>query len=101
MPTSSSVIFASSTLPGENISGLASAVSFARSDFLIVTISFYGRSGNVTLNNTDDIIVRSSKFSGMTTTARDAMTASAGMVIHNSSTNKLQVYNGTSWVDLH
>ena len=63
--------------------------------------SFYGRSGNVTLNNTDDIIVRSSKFSGMTTTARDAMTASAGMVIFNSSTNKLQVYNGTSWVDLH
>jgi len=37
----------------------------------------------------------------MTTTARNAMTASAGMVIYNSSTNKLQVYNGTSWVDLH
>ena len=63
--------------------------------------SFYGRSGNVTLNNTDDIIVRSSNFTGMTTTARNAMTASAGMVIYNSSTNKLQVYNGTSWVDLH
>ena len=39
-------------------------------------------------------------FAGMTTSARDALTASAGMVIYNSSTNKLQCYNGSSWNDL-
>ena len=39
-------------------------------------------------------------FSGMTTAERNALTASAGMVIYNSSTNKLQCYNGSSWNDL-
>ena len=39
-------------------------------------------------------------FAGMTTTERNALTASAGMVIYNSSTNKLQCYNGSSWNDL-
>ena len=39
-------------------------------------------------------------FAGLTTSARDALTASAGMVIYNSSTNKLQCYNGSSWNDL-
>jgi len=39
-------------------------------------------------------------FAGMTTTERNSLTASAGMVIYNSSTNKLQCYNGSSWNDL-
>ena len=39
-------------------------------------------------------------FTGMTTTQRTALTASAGMMIYNSSTNKLQCYNGSSWNDL-
>ena len=39
-------------------------------------------------------------FTGMTTTQRDNLTASAGMIIYNSSTNKLQCYNGSSWNDL-
>ena len=39
-------------------------------------------------------------FSGITTTERDALSASAGMLIYNSSTNKLQCYNGSSWNDL-
>ena len=39
-------------------------------------------------------------FAGMTTTARNNITASAGMVIYNSPTNKLQCYNGSSWNDL-
>ena len=37
---SNSVIFASSALPGEKTSGRASADSFAKSTFLIVTINF-------------------------------------------------------------
>ena len=39
-------------------------------------------------------------FAGMTTTERNALTAASGMVIYNSSTNKLQCYNGSSWNDL-
>ena len=39
-------------------------------------------------------------FAGMTTTERNSLTPSAGMVIYNSSTNKLQCYNGSSWNDL-
>ncbi len=40
-------------------------------------------------------------FKPMTTTQRDALTAQTGGVIFNSSTSKLQVYNGSAWVDLH
>ena len=37
-----------------------------------------------------------------TTSERDALSSSlAGMVIYNSTTNKLQCYNGSSWIDLH
>ena len=37
----------------------------------------------------------------MTSTQRDALTAVNGMVIYNSTTDKLQAYAGGSWVDLH
>ncbi len=37
----------------------------------------------------------------MTTTERNALTAVNGMQIYNSTTDKLQVYAGGSWVDLH
>lgn len=37
-----------------------------------------------------------------TTSERDALSSViAGMVIYNSTTNKLQCYNGSSWIDLH
>jgi hypothetical protein len=35
-----------------------------------------------------------------TTSDRDLLTSSAGDVIYNSTTNKVQFYNGTSWNDL-
>lgn len=37
----------------------------------------------------------------MTTTERNALTAVNGMQVYNSTTDKLQVYAGGSWVDLH
>lgn len=37
----------------------------------------------------------------MTTTQRDALTATDGMVLYNTSTNKLQVRAAGAWVDLH
>ena len=39
-------------------------------------------------------------FKPMTETERDALTAVAGGVIYNSTTNKLQCYNGTTWNNL-
>lgn len=40
-------------------------------------------------------------FTNLNQTERDALTAQTGGVIFNTTTNKLQVYDGTSWVDLH
>tara|TARA_R100001509_G_scaffold137092_1_gene91001 strand:+ start:75 stop:608 length:534 start_codon:yes stop_codon:yes gene_type:complete len=40
-------------------------------------------------------------FTPITTTERNALNALEGGVIYNSTTNKLQVYNGSSWIDLH
>jgi len=40
-------------------------------------------------------------FPRMTSTQRDALTAANGMVIYNSTTNKLQVRAAGAWVDLH
>lgn len=37
----------------------------------------------------------------LTTTERDALTPTAGMQIYNVTTNKLQVYAGGVWTDLH
>ena len=39
-------------------------------------------------------------FTPITQTERDALTAVAGSVIYNSTTNKLQCYDGTSWNNL-
>ena len=40
-------------------------------------------------------------FPRMTTAQRDALTATNGMVIYNTSTDKLQVRAAAAWVDLH
>ena len=37
----------------------------------------------------------------LTTTERDALTAVASMVIFNTTTNKHQGYNGSSWNDFY
>jgi len=37
----------------------------------------------------------------LTTAERDALTATAGMLIYNSTTDKLQCYDGTIWNDLY
>lgn len=40
-------------------------------------------------------------LSRMTTTQQNALTAVNGMLIYNSSTNKVRAYAGGAWVDLH
>jgi hypothetical protein len=39
-------------------------------------------------------------FPRMTTTQKNAITAVAGLVVYDSTTNKLQCYNGSTWNDL-
>lgn len=51
----------------------------------------------IELNSTTKAILNAR----MTTTQRDALTAVNGMMIYNTTTDKLQVYAASSWVDLH
>ena len=39
-------------------------------------------------------------FLNVTTTQRDSLTAQTGGVIFNTTTNKLQCYDGSTWNDL-
>jgi hypothetical protein len=39
-------------------------------------------------------------FKSYTTTARNALTSAAGDMIYNTSTSKVQFYNGSAWNDL-
>ncbi len=59
--------------------------------------SFIGNS--VRVNNVE--VGETVLFPSLTTTERNALTASNGMVVYNETTNKLQVYAGGSWTDLH
>ena len=40
------------------------------------------------------------QFGSLTTTARNALTAAAGMVIWNETTTQFEGFNGTNWIDL-
>ena len=57
--------------------------------------------GNASTLMRFDSTTKAVQYVGMTTAQRDAVTAVAGMLVYNSTTNKLQVYNGTTWADLH
>lgn len=59
--------------------------------------SFIGNS--VRVNNVE--VGETVLFPSLTTTERNALSASNGMVVYNETTNKLQVYAGGSWTDLH
>lgn len=53
-------------------------------------------------DQTTNIIINSIiSLTGITTTQRDALTASNGMIIFNSSTGKHQARSGGAWVDLY
>jgi hypothetical protein len=69
------------------------------------TTAFHGTLTNHELglltNNTSRVIVKNTGQVNFVPLASAPSGASAGDVYYNSGTNKLQVYNGTSWVDLH
>ena len=61
-----------------------------------------GTAANTTKLTLDDEIEANVPFvlKHYTTTQRDALTAVEGSIIYNSTTNKAQVYNGSSWDDM-
>lgn len=56
---------------------------------------------SITTNSTERLRIKSTGAIRFVPLTADPGTADAGDVYYNSSTNKLRVYNGTSWVDLH
>jgi hypothetical protein len=52
-------------------------------------------------NNTERVRIKSTGQVRFAPLAADPAGAEAGDVYYNNSSNKLKVYNGTSWVDLH
>ena len=59
-----------------------------------VNISDFTNDSNY-LTNLDDIVLQSY------TTGSEPAAATAGTLIFNTTTSKAQVYNGTTWIDLH
>jgi|TARA_R110000824_G_scaffold361578_1_gene549501 hypothetical protein len=63
--------------------------------------SFYGEQGIFGDVQVDTLDVGSVlKFSNLTTTQRNALTAANGMVVYNTSDNKIQVYENGAWANL-
>lgn len=63
--------------------------------------AFYGEQGIFGDVQVDTIDVATTlKVASLTTTARDALTAANGMIIYNTTTSKLQGYEGGAWADL-
>lgn len=58
---------------------------------------------SIQLNTTTrvEVINNPIKMANLTTTQRDALSASNGDIIYNTSSNKFQGYASGSWVDLH
>ncbi len=54
-------------------------------------------SGNVLMEGTTGALI----LSRLTTTQQNALTGVNGMIIYNTSTNKVRAYAGGAWVDLH
>ena len=55
----------------------------------------------VALTNSKSAFANAVQLASMTTTQRNALTASNGMVIYNTTTNKFQGYANSTWVDFH
>lgn len=68
-------------------------------DNLDLTGSGISAVGDIT--STGTATAKGLQLSGYTTAERDALSATNGLVIYNTSTNKFQGYAAGAWVDLH
>ena len=58
------------------------------------------KTNKIATNDTNNVAMDNSlKLKSYTTTQRDALTSVAGDIIYNSTTNKVQFYNGSAWED--
>tara|TARA_B100001123_G_scaffold303688_1_gene339022 strand:+ start:162 stop:434 length:273 start_codon:yes stop_codon:yes gene_type:complete len=63
--------------------------------------NFFGDTALVGAADIETLAIGSTlRVANMTTTERNALTAQNGMVIYNSTTNKMQAYENNSWVDM-
>ena len=59
------------------------------------------KTNQIATNDGNNVAIDNSlNLKSYTTTQRDALTAAAGDMIYNSTTNKVQVYTGSAWEDL-
>ena len=59
------------------------------------------KTNKIATNDTNNVAMDNSlNLKSYTTTQRDALTSSAGDIIYNSTTNKVQGYTGSAWEDL-
>ena len=63
----------------------------------ITTIRNVTSDGTVSANEVSGVLIAVSK----TTTERNALTPSAGMIVFNTTDTKFQGYDGSAWQDLH
>ena len=63
--------------------------------------NFFGQTALIGAADIETLAIGSTlRVANMTTTERNALTAANGMVIYNSTTNKMQAYENNSWVDM-
>tara|TARA_Y100000034_G_C6660251_1_gene289412 strand:+ start:182 stop:454 length:273 start_codon:yes stop_codon:yes gene_type:complete len=63
--------------------------------------NFFGDTALVGAADIETLAIGSTlRVANMTTTERNALTAANGMVIYNTTTNKMQAYENNSWVDM-
>ena len=63
--------------------------------------NFFGDTALVGAADIETLAIGSTlRVANMTTTERNALTAQNGMVIYNSTTNKMQAYEYGSWADM-
>ncbi len=86
-PTSTTVFSAT-----DRLFGVGNGISGALSDALVIL-----KNGNTTMPSTTGSFTPNV----LTTTQRNALTATAGMMIYNSTTSKHQGYDGSAWNDFY
>ena len=63
--------------------------------------NFFGQTALVGAADIDTLAIGSTlRVANLTTTERNALTAANGMVIYNSTTNKMQAYENSGWADM-
>ena len=65
------------------------------------TASFFGDTALIGAADIETLAIGSTlRVANMTTTERNALTAANGMVIYNTTTNKMQAYENSGWADM-